>query len=106
LLRQIGYQGERAEQISIVRTVRELLGIAIEGIEEQGKMAKVMNIPMCWKCASNIIQPVFGDEYGCSEIVGCKDMTKAEWEKGNRKDSEGRIYQHDCPLIKEIHLKK
>ena len=55
--------------------------------------------PMCWKCASKMIQPDLLDDR-CVEIVGCKELTKKQWEDGNKPDDSGLTYQHNCPLFK------
>ena len=58
-----------------------------------------INIPLCWKCSSKIMRRDSKDNR-CAEIIGCKDITKEEWEEGNKKGEQGFFYQHNCPLFK------
>jgi len=57
-------------------------------------MKKAKKISMCWKCAYKIIQPDLINE-DCSEVVGCKALTKKQWEKG----LDG-MNQKNCPIFK------
>jgi hypothetical protein len=64
------------------------------------KTVKAM-IPMCHKCASRLAQLVSRDP-DCSEIIGCKELTRKEWDDGNKKGEEGFFFQHNCPIDKGV----
>jgi len=61
-------------------------------------------IPLCYKCSSKIAVPSPKDKVGGVVpfiLVGCTELTKEEWEAGNRESNDGIYYQHNCPLHKE-----
>ena len=59
-------------------------------------------IPHCDKCANRILQPDILDPTFDS-VVGCKKLSKKEWDKGFRRggtDLKCQLkFQHNCPLI-------
>lgn len=58
---------------------------------------------MCWKCCHKMMQPKLDEEFGCSELVGCTELTKQEWEKGYYADEGETVFQHNCPLQTEMN---
>ena len=59
-------------------------------------------IPFCHKCADREVRPftdyIKGKPIEAFEVVGCKKLSKEEWDKGMRPDKDKLTYQHNCPL--------
>ena len=56
-------------------------------------------IAMCWKCSRRVIADPGPDSIhhrmGAKELVGCKDLTKEQWEEGR----DSLLVQKNCPLF-------
>jgi len=62
------------------------------------------NIPFCAKCYSS---ETASNSNGSFRLVGCKELTKQEWEEGWKSDAgEAMPYQHNCPLMQDIEDKE
>jgi hypothetical protein len=44
-----------------------------------------------------MVQPDLFDKQAMT-LVGCKELTKKQWEDGYYADEGGMLYQHNCPL--------
>jgi hypothetical protein len=66
-----------------------------------------VSIPLCYKCSSKVSEPSPKDAVvGVIPqiLTGCKDLTAAEWEEGNRIGKDGIRFQHNCPITpKELN---
>ena len=74
--------------------VKQFIINALKNKEQE----KPIKVPLCHKCSDKIIQQDLLDPR-CSVLVGCKKLTKQEWEKGNIQSPQGFYYQSLCPIM-------